>query len=69
MLAIIGGVGGADLLAQAHADNPDCVVNGTNQCPEHANLVNVNPPPQRHVQTFCQPAGMAGQHCFQRLAP
>jgi hypothetical protein len=67
MLAIISGVGGADLLGQAHADNPDCVANAVNSCPRLVDAPKPDPP--RRIQTFCQPAGMAGQHCFQRLAP
>lgn len=72
MLAMVGGVGGvgaAGLVGQAHADDPTCVANGTGQCPDKANLVNTNPPPQRHLQNYCQPAGMAGTHCFQRWVP
>lgn len=69
MLAIFGGVGGAGLVGQAHADDPPCVATATNSCPDHANLVNTNPPPKRHLQNYCQPAGVAGAHCFQRWVP
>lgn len=68
-LAIISGVGVAGSVGLAHADDPPCVASATDSCPDHANLVNTNPPPKRHTQVFCQPAGMAGQHCFQRLVP
>lgn len=70
MLAIISGVGGAGLLGQARADNPDCVANVTDSCPRLADLPKPDPPPQRHIQRFCQPAGaMWGTHCFQRWVP
>jgi hypothetical protein len=69
MLAIVNGVGGADLLAKAHADNPNCVVNAVDQCPRLADAPKPDAPRPPHVRTFCQPAGMAGQHCFQRLVP
>jgi len=68
MLAIISGVGGAGLLGSAHADDPPCVANAVDTCPRLADLPKPDSPP-RHVQVFCQPAGMAGQHCFQRLVP
>jgi hypothetical protein len=69
MLAIFSGVGGAGLFGQAHADDPACVANPTDSCPDQANLVNTNPPPKRHIEVFCQPAGMAGQHCSHRWVP
>jgi hypothetical protein len=68
MLLAISDVGGTELLAQAHADNPDCVATATDSCPDHANLVKTDPP-QRHLQTICQGAGMGGAHCFQRWVP
>ncbi len=68
-LAIISGVGGAGLVGQAHADDPTCVPSATDSCPDHANLVNTNPPPQRRYQKVCQPAGMAGVHCVLRPIP
>jgi hypothetical protein len=67
-LIVIGGVDGAQPRVQAHADNPDCVANAIDPCPDQANLVKTDPP-QRHLQTFCQGAGMGGAHCFQRWVP
>src|ERR1700741_2120741 len=67
MLAIIIGVGGGGLRGQTPAGDPPCVASAADAC-----LVNVPrpaPPPRRQPQTFCQPAGMAGQHCFQRWVP
>jgi hypothetical protein len=67
VLAIISGVGAAGLVGQAHADDPPCVAGAADPC-----LVDAPrpaPPPRRAPQMFCQPAGMAGQHCFQRSAP
>lgn len=69
MLAIVSGVGGAGLLGQAHADNPTCVVNAVDPCPRLADAPKPDAPRPPHVRTICQPAGMAGQHCFQRLVP
>jgi hypothetical protein len=67
LLAIISGVGTAGSLAQAHADDPPCAAGAADPC-----LVDAPrpaPPPRRQPQMFCQPAGMAGQHCFQRSSP
>jgi hypothetical protein len=70
-LVITSAVGAADLLGQAHADNPQCVTNPTVQCPppapESANVPNQpgqqsTNQPRTHV--VCQPAGMFGQHCY-----
>jgi len=57
MLAMISGVGGAGLLGQAHADNPDCVASVADQCPRLVDVPKLDPPPPRRIQTFCQPAG------------
>ena len=67
--AIIGGVGGADLLEQAHADNPDCIANAVDSCPRLADLPKPDAPHPPRVRVYCRPAGMAGQHCYQRLVP
>jgi hypothetical protein len=70
VLAIISAVGGADLLGQAHADNPQCVANAMDPCPVLADAPNADPPHSPQVQTFCQPAGSKwGTHCFRRIAP
>lgn len=68
VLTIICGVDGAGLIGEADADTPDCVANAT-YCPGHPNLVRADPSPAHHIQTFCHPAGRAGQHCFQRWVP
>ena len=67
LLGIIGGLGGAGLVGQAHADDPPCLAGAADPC-----LVGAprsDPPPQRRTQTVCRPAGMAGQHCFQQRVP
>lgn len=69
VLGIVSGVGGADLLGQAHADNPDCVASAVDSCPRLADAPKPDNPRPPRVRTFCQGAGMAGQHCFQRLVP
>jgi hypothetical protein len=59
MLAIMSGVGGADLLGQAHADPPWCFVNGEDRCED--------PPGPPHIEVHCEGAGSKwGGHCFQR---
>lgn len=68
VLVIISGLSGTDLLGEARADNPPCFPNGAGACLVRANPQTA-PPPGRHIETFCQPAGMAGQHCFQRWVP
>jgi hypothetical protein len=68
-LVIMAGVGSVGLLGQADADDPTCVPSATDSCPDRANLVSTQPPAQRHLQTYCQGAGMAGTHCFQRWVP
>jgi hypothetical protein len=69
MLAIISGVGGADLLGQAHADNPPCVANATDTCPRLVDAPRPDAPPPSHIRVTCQPAGMFGQHCRQQWVP
>jgi len=70
MLAIISGVGGADLLGQAHADEPDCVANMTDPCLQHEDLPNPDPPPRSHIRVTCQPGGSKwGAFCVQRWVP
>lgn len=70
VLAIISGIGGADLVAQAHADNPACVASLSESCPQQADLPQPDPPRRSHVQVYCQPAGaMWGAHCFHRWVP
>jgi hypothetical protein len=59
MVAMMGGVDGADLLGRAHADPPWCFVNGEDRCGD--------PPGPPHIQVFCQGAGSKwGAHCYQR---
>jgi hypothetical protein len=66
-LVLAGAVGGGDLLAQAHAQGPQCVTNPTVQCappaPESANTPN-QPGQQSPPRVFCKPAGTFGQHCY-----
>jgi hypothetical protein len=70
VLAIISGVGGTDLVAQAHADNPECVAGTTELCSQSADLPQPDPPRRSHVQVYCQPAGaMWGAHCVHRWVP
>jgi hypothetical protein len=69
MLAIISGVGSADLLAQARADNPDCVANAVDSCARLVDAPKPDAPPRSHIRVTCQPAGMFGQHCRQQWIP
>jgi hypothetical protein len=71
-LAIMSAVGGADLLGQAHADDPHCVANGTDPCPQ-ADPPQGDPPradpPQ--LRTVCMGGGpkTGGEHCWLVPAP
>jgi hypothetical protein len=71
VLAIISG--GAGLAGQARADNPDCVADVTNACPQQAQQANAprpDPPPRSHIRVYCQPGGSKwGAFCFQRWVP
>lgn len=68
MLAILSGVGGADLLGQARADEPECLANATDSCPKQANLPNADPPQLRTVCTGGGPM-TGGAHCWRVPAP
>jgi hypothetical protein len=66
LLAIISGVGGADLIGQAHADNPECVANAMDTCPRLVDAPRPDAPRAPHVWLRCQPAGPhGGAHCIQ----
>lgn len=72
-LVIAGALGGAGLLGQVHADNPQCVAGSADPCSpvldgsvnplDHPNLQPTNPPRQ---QVVCQPAGKVGAFCYRR---
>lgn len=67
-LAIISGVGGADLLAQARADDPPCVAGAATPC--LVDLPRPDPPPRSHVRVYCQPLGTKfGAFCFRKVVP
>jgi hypothetical protein len=77
-LAIISGVGGVDLLGQAHADDPQCIANATDACPQQADLARADPPradPPRadppQLSRVCTGGGpfSGGAHCWQVPAP
>lgn len=59
---------GVDLLGQANADDPPCVVDPANPCPPAVGS-SANSPSPRRTQTTCRPAGIFGQHCFRRIVP
>ena len=59
---------GTGPVGQAHAGGPTCVTDSTNQCPPALDE-SVNPPSPPRTQRVCRPAGMFGQHCYQRLLP
>ena len=63
MLAIMTGIGGADVLGQARADGPQCLANATNPCRPPAD------PPQ--LRTVCIGGGpkSGGAHCWRVPAP
>lgn len=74
VVVILSGVDGADVMGQAHADEPQCIANATAPCPQQVDKQQADLPkagPLRpRTRVFCQPAGpMAGTHCFQRLVP
>lgn len=72
-LVIAGGVGGAGLLGQVHADDPQCVAGSADPCVpvldgsvnplDQPGLQATNPPRQ---QVVCQPAGKSGAFCYRR---
>jgi hypothetical protein len=70
-LVLVGAVGGAGLLGQAHANTPQCVANATDPCPPPVNG-STNPQNQLHQQSadqprehvVCQPAGKVGAFCY-----
>jgi hypothetical protein len=68
-LAIMSAVGGAELLGQAHADDPPCVANVTDPCAQQ-NRPQVDPPHRNHIRVFCQPGGAKwGAFCRQQWVP
>jgi hypothetical protein len=70
-LVVASGVGGAGLLGQAQANNPQCVASPTDPCPPPADG-SANPPSQARLQdpnpprmhVYCQPAGKVGAFCY-----
>jgi len=72
-LAIMSAVGSADLLGQAHADDPQCVGNAADACPPQADPPRADPPqadpPQ--LRTVCMGGGpkTGGEHCWLVPAP
>jgi hypothetical protein len=72
-LAIMSAVGGADLLGQAHADDPQCVANAADACPPQADPPRADPPradpPQ--LSRVCTGGGpkTGGGHCWLVPAP
>jgi hypothetical protein len=71
-LAIMSAVGGADLLGQAHADDPQCVGNAAEPCPQ-ADPPQGDPPRARPPQLsrVCTGGGpkTGGGHCWVVPAP
>ena len=76
-LVTASAVGGAELLGQAPANNPPCVVDPTNPCPplveDSANWPS-RPQPEisstPRTQIICQPAGPRwGAFCSRRIVP
>jgi hypothetical protein len=59
-LAIMSTVGGADLLGQAQADDPPCVVNATDACPRLADAPQPGAPRPPRAWLRCQPGGPHG---------
>lgn len=68
-LAIMSGVGGTDLVGQAHADDPVCVADAVDSCPRLADTPKPYATPRSHIRVSCQPAGIFGQHCRQLRVP
>jgi hypothetical protein len=77
-LAIMSAVGGADLLGQAHADDPQCVAGAADACPPQADPPRADPPqadpPQAHrpqLSQTCIGGGpkTGGAHCWLVPAP
>ncbi|EID15784.1 hypothetical protein MXEN_06213 [Mycobacterium xenopi RIVM700367] len=70
-LVLVGAVGGPGLVAQAHANTPQCVANATDPCPPPPGG---SPGPQNQLQqqsadqprehVVCQPAGKVGAFCY-----
>jgi hypothetical protein len=73
VLAIMSAVDGANLLGQAHANEPQCIANATGPCPPQADPPQPDPPradpPQ--LRTVCTGGGpkTGGGHCFQEIVP
>ena len=57
---IMSPIDDADVLAQAHAGGPECVVNAVDQCRQQADLARAP-----HLQISCQPARL-GAFCSKR---
>lgn len=73
VLVMLSGVDGADVMGQAHADDPICGANAVEPCQQQvdqqqAELPNPAPPPRRKVWVSCAPAAL-GAHCTQRSVP
>jgi hypothetical protein len=72
VLTVMSTVGGANLLEQARADDPQCVANAANPCPQ-ADPPQGDPPradpPQ--LRTVCMGGGpkTGGAHCWLVPAP
>jgi hypothetical protein len=75
VLAIMSAVGGADLLGQAHANEPQCVANATDPCRPQADPLQADPPPADpphppRIQVYCQPVGpKSGVFCYRWIVP
>ncbi|BCQ09510.1 hypothetical protein JMUB5695_02954 [Mycobacterium heckeshornense] len=69
-LVLAGAVGGTGLVAQAHANTPQCVADTTDPCPPVGGSANPQnqlrqqsaDQPREHV--VCQPAGKVGAFCY-----
>jgi hypothetical protein len=68
VLTIMSVAGGADLLGQAHADDPHCAANATDPCQPQADPPQADPPQLRTVCTGGGPK-TGGAHCWQVPAP
>ena len=72
VLTIMSAVDAADLLGQAHADDPQCVANAADPCPQ-ADPPQGDPPRARPPQLsrVCTGGGpkTGGAHCWQVPAP
>ncbi len=73
VLVMLSGVDGADVMGQAHADEPFCTPNAAEPCQrqvdqQQAEVPSPAPPPRHRIWVSCAPAAL-GAHCMQRMAP